>query len=52
MQTDIRAIRGVLRGMGLLQKPPPGRVMESRKQREINRRPSVRQIIREQQLHG
>lgn len=52
MKTDIKAVRGILRGMGLLHKPPPVRVMESRKQREIKIRPSARQIMSDPNIYG
>jgi len=52
MKTDIKAVRGALRMMGLLKKPPPVRVIESRPRREAGQRPTARQILREHQHNG
>jgi hypothetical protein len=52
MKADIKAVRGILRDMGLMQKPPPGRVMESRKRSEAIRRVTGRQIMHDENNHG
>lgn len=47
MEDRMKSIKGKLRQLGLLSKPPPMRVIPGRKQRKSECRPKGRQIMQD-----